>query len=528
MTAQETIVVPLMASDGYYCSEVLPRELARNRRFGQTRLAITPPVGTHPEVPGIVVNRLHHLRRRFPWNPQETLLVLVGHGTKRNPKSRQSTVETAAALERNFGNPSMMAATDALKDHMWADVACAFIDADPPLDRLLSDYAHQSVVVIPLFVGEGPHVAKDLPDQLGLSPGEAPSLPARFERDDRQVIIDRPFGSWPELNTLIVSLAHAAASSSKSWPSAPRPSDHVTSRSKAIRIGTRGSRMAVIQAERVAKELRMLGRDARLVEISTSGDRDQSRPIGDLESASPFTDDVESALLGGDIDLAVHSYKDLPGEPAAGLLIGAVLRRDDPRDALVSRGTPLSELHTGAKVGTSSERRKAQLLALRSDLRPIPIRGAVDVRLRRVLEGEFDAAVLAVAGLERLGLMSHAAEVFSIEQFLPAPGQGALAVQVRQADQDMAKLVTQLDHRESRMSVAAEMAVLQHFESLPHWTVAAYASTTEKIRLTVRLTKSDGGRAVEASVEGLMLSDVLSRLVRELRTAGFDREDEVN
>ncbi|MSQ61142.1 MAG: hydroxymethylbilane synthase [Dehalococcoidia bacterium] len=232
---------------------------------------------------------------------------------------------------------------------------------------------------------------------------------------------------------------------------------------RTFRIGTRGSALARAQAETTLAALQRAHPEGAftIVEVSTQGDRDRTTSLSRIGGAGIFVREIESALLEERIDIAVHSLKDMPTETRAGLIIAAVPEREDVRDALVSRsGATLEGLPPGARVGTGSARRMAQLRALRADLAVTDIRGNVDTRLRKVTEGEYDAAVLAVAGLSRLGRLEEATQVLSLEAMLPAPGQGALAVQVRVGDAEALALVGVLDDGAVHFAVDGERAVL--------------------------------------------------------------------
>ena len=248
----------------------------------------------------------------------------------------------------------------------------------------------------------------------------------------------------------------------------------------ALRIGTRASRLALLQTEIVASRLRQAWPEVALevVEITTAGDRDRTSPLTSGEGAGWFTSAIQDALLAGEVDVAVHSYKDLPTARPKGLVIAAVPQRADPRDALVSRdGATLAGLPQGAVVGTSSPRRAAQTAALRPDLVLRPIRGNVDTRLAKVDAGEYDAAILAIAGLERLGLAGRASHVFGFEEMLPAPAQGALAVECRRNDSETLRLLATIDDRELRRLVSAERAFLAALEAGCDFPAAAYAES---------------------------------------------------
>jgi hydroxymethylbilane synthase len=234
-----------------------------------------------------------------------------------------------------------------------------------------------------------------------------------------------------------------------------------------VRIGTRGSRLALWQADHVAARLRREhpGLGVERVVLSTAGDRVVDVALSKVGDKGLFTRELEEALVEGRVDVAVHSLKDLPTEMPDGLALGAVPEREDPRDALVGPFTGgLDGLPAGARVGTSSLRRRAQLLARRPDLRVVDLRGNVPTRLEKVERGECDAAVLALAGLRRLGLEHAAGCVLEPEEMLPAVGQGALAVQCRRGDSHVRALLGPLDHGPTRLAVAAERGLLARLE----------------------------------------------------------------
>jgi hydroxymethylbilane synthase len=220
-----------------------------------------------------------------------------------------------------------------------------------------------------------------------------------------------------------------------------------------VRVGSRGSRLALTQAERALSSLRAPGIELVLVPITTAGDRDRSRPFGEIGSRGVFVKELEEALLERRIDVAVHSAKDLTAADPEGLVVGAYLRREDPRDALCGA----SELRPGMRIGTASVRRKAQLLALEPTLSIEPLRGNIDTRLRKRVERRLDAVVLAACGLDRLGLAHEIGKRFDPEELLPEAAQGALALQVREGDEH---LVVAADHEETRRRVEAERAAV--------------------------------------------------------------------
>jgi hydroxymethylbilane synthase len=232
-----------------------------------------------------------------------------------------------------------------------------------------------------------------------------------------------------------------------------------------LRIGTRGSALALAQSGLIADAVRRTaGVDVELVEIVTSGDRSK-QPVSRL-GVGVFVSALRDALAAKEIDIAVHSYKDLPTAPADGLVIAAIPEREDPRDALVARdGLTLAELPPGALVGTGAVRRIAQLTALGLPFATVPIRGNVDTRLRKVANGEIDAIVVARAGLARLGRAGEITEILDPSLMLPAPAQGALAVECRAEDYDLLEVLARLDHPETRAAVMAERSLLATLEA---------------------------------------------------------------
>jgi hydroxymethylbilane synthase len=249
---------------------------------------------------------------------------------------------------------------------------------------------------------------------------------------------------------------------------------------RMLRIGTRGSALALAQTETVAAVLREHGAAVEQVVITTDGDRVTDRPIAEI-GIGVFTSALRDALARGDVDIAVHSYKDLPTAPDRRLVLAAVPPREDPRDALCARdGLTLGELPAGARIGTGSPRRAAQLDALGLGHIVVPIRGNVDTRLRKVADGEVDAVVLARAGLARLRRLDAITEVLDPLQMLPAPGQGALAVECRADDVDVEHLLrTAADDAATRHAVTAERALLAALEAGCSAPVGALAEVVE-------------------------------------------------
>jgi hydroxymethylbilane synthase len=283
----------------------------------------------------------------------------------------------------------------------------------------------------------------------------------------------------------------------------------MTVTSRTLRLGTRRSALAMAQAGRVADALRGKGHEVALVEVVTDGDRSPAS-LTELGGTGVFVTELRRQLLGGAIDIAVHSLKDLPTAAAEGLVVAAVPLREDARDALVSRDrTPLNQLAQGATVGTGSPRRAAQLRALGLGLHVVAIRGNVDTRLRRVAAGDLDAVVVAAAGLARLGRLDEAAELLDPGQLLPAPGQGALAVECRADDESLVDGVRRaLDDVATRAAVTAERAVLAALEAGCTAPVGALADVAvgdtgdDEIYLCAAVTAVDGSRAVRLSITG--------------------------
>ncbi len=295
-----------------------------------------------------------------------------------------------------------------------------------------------------------------------------------------------------------------------------------------IRLGTRRSELALTQSGHVAEAITAVsGRAVELVPITTAGDR-SAAAISQLGGTGVFVSALRDALHAGTVDVAVHSYKDLPTAEAPGLVIAAVPPREDPRDALVARdGLTLGELPTGSTVGTGAPRRVAQLRALGLGLEVVPIRGNVDTRMGKVTSGGLDAVVLARAGLARLGRLDAVTEVLDPLQVLPAPAQGALAVECRSDDAVTRSLLAALDDVGTRACVVAERTVLATLEAGCSAPVAAHAEIGEaegggdEIYLRASVTAIDGSDAVRGSTSGPVTD--AARLGRELAAELLDR-----
>jgi hydroxymethylbilane synthase len=279
----------------------------------------------------------------------------------------------------------------------------------------------------------------------------------------------------------------------------------MTTTVRTLRVGTRASALARVQTQQITDRLPA---PIEIVPVSTLGDRSPAA-MDQIGGTGVFVSALREALLRGEIDLAVHSYKDLPTAPAEGIVIAAVPPREDPRDALVTaNGATLGELAPGARIGTGSPRRAAQLRALGLDLQIVAIRGNVDTRLAKVSGGELDAVVLALAGLRRLGRAGEVSEILDPIQLLPAPAQGALAVECRAADAAAIATVAALDHADTRCAVAAERALLAALEAGCTAPVGALGEVAEgedgllELFLRASVTALDGSDAVRDSATG--------------------------
>ena len=266
-----------------------------------------------------------------------------------------------------------------------------------------------------------------------------------------------------------------------------------------LRLGSRRSPMAIAQSRQVAGMItERTGQPVEIVGVTTLGDVSRAQ-LTQIGGTGVFVSALREALLSGEVDLAVHSLKDLPTGPAAGIVLAAVPPRDDPRDALVARdGAKLADLPPGARIGTGSPRRAAQLLGLRGDVRCVPIRGNANTRLGQVHAGELDGVVLAYAGLARIGHLDAITQVFEPEEMLPAPGQGALAVECRAGEPELAALLQAVTDQASMVAVTAERSLLEALEAGCSAPVGAYAAGLEPVRMRAAVISTDGRRVLRA------------------------------
>ena len=276
-----------------------------------------------------------------------------------------------------------------------------------------------------------------------------------------------------------------------------------------VRVGTRSSALARLQTDLVLARLRPLYPDLefQVVTVTTHGDANVAAPLAGM-GLGVFVKEIEQQLLTGQLDMAVHSLKDMPTLLPEGLALSALLPREDPRDVLVNVfGVPLEQLPEGARIGTSSPRRRSQLLTRRPDLTVVPIRGNVETRLRKATGEECEGAILAAAGLLRLGLADRITEYLSPQSFVPPPGQGILAVETRADDDRMAGILRSIDHASTRYAATAERAFLERLGGGCQVPVGAYAqSDGDLMNLTVFLGTDDGQQTFQAKVRGLTRS----------------------
>ena len=295
-----------------------------------------------------------------------------------------------------------------------------------------------------------------------------------------------------------------------------------------LRIGTRGSKLALAQSEWVKK--RIEGRhphaQVQLVRIKTTGDKILDSPLAKIGGKGLFVKEIEEALLNERVDLAVHSMKDVPAALPGGLILASFPEREDPHDAFVSIDYPnLEQLPQKARVGTGSLRRAAQLLHIRPDLKLLPLRGNVDTRLRKLEAGEFQAIILAAAGMRRLGFEDRISQVLSTEQILPAIGQGALGLEARRDDEETIGLIDFLNDEETRVTVKAERAFLKELEGGCQVPIAGFSRLKGgRLDLEGMVAELDGSKIIRDRIAGARneAEDMGIRLARRLLASGAD------
>lgn len=292
---------------------------------------------------------------------------------------------------------------------------------------------------------------------------------------------------------------------------------------KPIRIGTRGSRLALTQAGIVRDLLAREGHESEIMVVKTSGDRIQDRPLADAGGKGLFTKELEEALFAEEADIAVHSMKDVPAHLPEGLMLGAFLPREDPCDVLVSnKQYTLASLPPSAIVGTSSVRRRAQLLRARKDVEPVTLRGNVDTRLAKLDAGDFEAAILARAGLKRLGLEDRAATMLSASEWLPSPAQGAIGIELRASDAQTCEAVAKLDHEPTAIALACERAFLAALDGSCRTPLAALATLDgDKLKFRGEVLALDGSEFVDTAFEKILSANAREESAEWGREAGL-------
>jgi hydroxymethylbilane synthase len=296
----------------------------------------------------------------------------------------------------------------------------------------------------------------------------------------------------------------------------------MTQNQKVLRIGTRGSKLALVQANMVADLLRGVGAASEIVVLKTTGDRILDRPLADVGGKGLFVKELEDALLNDAIDLAVHSMKDVPVDLPPGLDIAAVLEREDPRDVFVSNiAGKLDNLPPGAVLGTSSVRREAQVRRVRPDLKCVLLRGNVDTRLRKLDEGGMDAMLLALAGLKRLGLESRATQV--LDDFLPALSQGAIGIEIRDTDTRAREIVTQLNDENTEIALTCERAFQKALGGSCRSPMAGLAIVSGgRLHFRGEVLAPDGREFVQAEIEIALTENAREEAAIAGREAGLD------
>lgn len=296
-----------------------------------------------------------------------------------------------------------------------------------------------------------------------------------------------------------------------------------------LKIGTRGSKLALAQSQWVKKriEIKYPHIQADLVTIKTTGDKILDSPLSRIGGKGLFVKEIEEALIREEIDVAVHSMKDVPARLPVALMLSTFPEREDPHDALISIGDrAIEELPQGSGVGTSSLRRAAQLLHLRPDLNMVPLRGNIETRLRKLRSGDLQAIILATAGIKRLGLATNITQVISPEQILPAIGQGALGLEVRRNDENTINLLDFLNHKETEVTIRAERAFLKELEGGCQVPIAAFAHLKGKnVHLEGMVAELNGSKIIrdEISGEKARAEEVGIELARRLLESGADK-----
>jgi len=466
---RRVFIIPLMSSAGYFAGVYLRQQIS-TANIDSANITVANPLGVGANCHRLIARRLNEAISAALLPSSETTILIVGHGTRRSSTSADAA-NAAASIVR-----------DAITD---ADVRTAFLDQDPLLEDISDGPLRTNVLVFPFLIGGGDHARVDIPERLGVASRDPDAQGFRLRADGRRVHIMTPLGEDSDFQSILLDALDALL---------PRP---------VLRIGTRSSPLALWQTQQAIHALESSGVHTHIVRFVSEGDQNLSCPIDAFPTDGPFTDALEHALILNQIDIAVHSLKDLPRSPARGTTIAAVLARGSPAEALVSsNGLALHELPAGATVGTCSQRRTAQLKRLRPDLNVVPIRGTVEQRLEHVRNGRFDATVLAVAGLERLGLHHLITQRFTSDQMLPEAGQGAIALQTRSDDGLAVAVASATNHAPTNLAVSAERLFSRYLSEQSDLVAAAAATSESKLRMRARALSVDGSVCIDVSVTG--------------------------
>jgi hydroxymethylbilane synthase len=484
-------IVPLLAAQGHFHREVLTRAFADAHR-----VAVQRPIGEHPAIRRGLVERVRREVVRFTARGGPVAILLAAHGTERHRGSGSAAAARGRALARHF--PAQA-------------VAVGYLDQSPSIEDATRDLTHGThhgtLLVVPWFLG-GAHVREDLPGRVRAALGELAAVERGTADPACGRACDGTTSAWTavDLQPLLDEPALLPALLDRVGRSADR---HV----RPLRLGSRGSALALSQAELVRRLLGERGVAARVVVVDTVGDRERERPIADFPTAGPFTDDLERALREERIDVAVHSLKDVPlgtdDDPELELV--ALLERGPAADVLVvggaareERSRTLDTLRRGARIGTCSDRRRLQVSELRRDLVVEPIRGTIERRVAQLDAGRFDALILAEAAFVRLGWGDRVASRLPIDRLLPEPGQAVIALQMRRDPAAAARAdVAALSHPPTVTAAGVERELARRFDGpgTLHGCLAAHADFhAGALRLRTRWFPSPGARPIEAAL----------------------------
>lgn len=483
INATEVTIVPVMTANGHFCERVLPEELAKNRRYGEVRIRQTLPIGLHPAMAGMVMDRLSDIAREHRLDPSQTLVMIIGHGTRNHSGSRCSAENLVEALRRING---------------FAQIEAAFLEETPSIEEVFAGSRQQNTVVVPFLIGRGQHVSTDIPEQLGLDPSRFDKLPIRQWVNDRLVICDVAVGTYPGIVDLIIGIADSEKTTA--FSSAKK-------HDRCVRVGTLDRLNSRWCINHVTQILQAHGVQAEAIEIAAMHEPQTLKSLG-----------LRQALIDGEIDLAVQDLRDLDDTSDEDVELAAVLPRAEVTESLVSaRNVRLASLPANSLVGVTNELRAAQLHVVRPDLRLSIITTPVEERLKMVRKGELDATVVATASLRRLGLLHEACETFSFDVILPAACQGIVGIQaIRNGSLDR-EVYAALDDYNTRQAATAERCFVKAFDADGSWQTAAYAVVNGDLSLRARVVSSDGHSMVEVTTCGADPREVADSAIRRIR-----------